>query len=280
MSWWKKFRTVLTRGEKESGPWCDACRRRVPGPVTKAPPPGVLYDFYVGAPGRVSTTSVREACDDCWRRHRELTAEGEADYRRAHPVEKYVAALQAPDRTVREEASRVLMVLRDPRAVGPLITAIRSEMRHPRAERAYLISNLMFALARTGGDEARRYLVSLLHAPASWRDVPRPDFYPLVPAEDWITPALGRLGDTVMLPPLLALLAADRPVPLRRGAARHLDRITRGTGTQWWLGGPVACAITAEGRAMAAEALRAAADDADREVREPVRRALGRMAGW
>ncbi|WBB58127.1 hypothetical protein O7599_21015 [Streptomyces sp. WMMC500] len=280
MSWWKKLRTTLAGGEKDTGPWCDACRRRVPGPVTKAPPPGVLYTFYVGAPGRVEVTSVREACDDCWRRHRELTAEGEADYRREHPVEKYVAALRDPDVSVREDASRVLTTLRDPRAVGPLIAAIRAEMLHPRADRAYLTGNLMFALADTGGDEARDYLVKLLRAPASWRDVPRPDFYPLTPATDWVVPALAVFGDTVMLRPLLDLLAADRPVPLRRGAARHLDRITEGTGTQWWLGGPVACAVTAEGRAMAAGALRAAADDADEEVRGHVRRALARVGGW
>ncbi|MEO3852210.1 HEAT repeat domain-containing protein [Streptomyces sp. B8F3] len=280
MNWWKTLRTALAGGEKHTGPWCDACRRRVPGPVTKPPPPGMLSPFYVGAPGRVGSTVVREACDDCWRRHRELTAEGEADYRRKHPVGKYVAALRDRDLSVREDAARVLASLRDPRAVEPLITAIRSEMHHPRVERSYHVSALMFALADTGGEEARRFLDALLRAPASWRELHRPDFYPLVPAVDWVAPALAVLGDTVMLRPLLDLLAEDRPDPVRRTTAQHLVRLTNGGAGRWSVDGPVVCEITAEGRRMFTAGMRAAADDADETVRRYVRSALAQVGTW
>ncbi|MBV7698612.1 HEAT repeat domain-containing protein [Streptomyces sp. TRM70350] len=127
MSWWKKIRSVISGGQTQAGYWCEACRRQVPNPTTKAPPPGIEFPFYIRDSAGIQERTISEACDDCWQRHRQIAPEGEAQYRRNHPVEAVCAALRHPDLSVQENASRILSRLRDPRSVGPLIKAIQKK---------------------------------------------------------------------------------------------------------------------------------------------------------
>ncbi|MBV7698611.1 hypothetical protein [Streptomyces sp. TRM70350] len=147
-------------------------------------------------------------------------------------------------------------------------------MRHVHVERAYLADNLMRTLADIGGAEAEQYLVRLLHTPTTWQPIPRHDFYPLVPATDWVIPALCSLGDTVMLRALFDLLAEHQPVHLRRNAAEELSRLAHSIGASWSLPGPGRFEVTEAGRNMFVLELRSVLDDEDHSVRVNVARAL------
>lgn len=249
--------------------YCDACKKMVRGPTRKGPHE-LPYPFYVRDGAGIHERDVSEACDDCWRRHQQLAPEGDALFRRAHPVEDACAALAERDISARIEASSVLRRLRDPRSVGPLIDAIQTEMRHAGEqyllERQHLISDLMITLATVGGAEAERYLVTLLHDPRTWLPVFRDNYYDLVPATDWVTRALSTLGDTVMLRALLDLLAEHRPANLRRGAAEELNRLANGLGL-----------TTEAGRDMLVQGLRSVLDDEDQVVRSNAARGLQKL---
>jgi hypothetical protein len=110
-------------------------------------------------------------------------------------VESLVDGLQVPDMPVRLLITQVLGTLGDPRAIKPLIIALRDTHAEVRSQAA-------FALTKIGEPAVEPLLLTLRHAD---------------PVARWSAArVLGSLGDPRAVPALERLLDDDTPVPAAR----------------------------------------------------------------
>lgn len=211
MRWWK-------RGRAGAENRCEVCRAKL---TPSAKPIRTQYVYVAEETGR----HVWRICGTCWQRHLEFEAKAEARFRRANPVEEVCAALRDDDVSVRGEAARKLMRLRDPRAVAPLLDALGREVGRVTLEES-AADVMIAALAAIGGPEVEKRLLGLLRIRAYWIkirvDIDEP---PLVPAVECVIPALLDMGGSeLVLRGLLDVLGDQRPM-LRWYAARELAEI-------------------------------------------------------
>lgn len=110
-------------------------------------------------------------------------------------VDPLVDGLQAPDMQVRLLITQALGSIGDPRAIKPLITALRDTHAEVRSQAA-------FALTKIGAPAVEPLLLTLRHAD---------------PVARWSAArVLGSLGDPRAVPALERLLDDDTPVPASR----------------------------------------------------------------
>ena len=208
-----------------------------------------------------------------------------------------VQATRTEDADVREIALRALARIADPRAVGPLLDALRTAEVWLAPRIADILSRhgdlvadpLIELLDRPGRQPARAWAANILgevHADRAFPVLVRS----LGDLEDEVrgkaATALGRLGDRRAVPYLLEHLLSD-PAPFVRariagalgqfGGADVIDRLVRALGDPaWWVRMRSVEALEQIGE-VAEGPLLVALDDADPEIRSRAAVALERL---
>ncbi|MFC4470402.1 HEAT repeat domain-containing protein [Streptomyces xiangluensis] len=227
--------------------------------------------FHVIYVAEETQRRVRWICETCWQRHLEF----EAEFSRANPVEEVCAALRDDDVSVRGEAARKLMRLRDPRAVDPLLDALGSEVGSVMLEES-AADVMIAALAAIGGPEVEKRLLGLLRVRAYWIKIRVDIDEPLVPAVECVIPALLKMGGSeLVLRGLLDVLGDQQPM-LRWYAARELARIAASSAFNG-IGAHVLNKLTDSDRELILGPLRAALRDEFLPVQRAAAIALGHL---
>ena len=208
-----------------------------------------------------------------------------------------VQATRTEDADVREIALRALARIADPRAVGPLLDALRSSEVWLAPRIADILSRhgelvvdpLIALLEQPGRQPARAWAANILgevHAERAFPVLVRS----LGDLEDEVrgkaASSLGRLGDRRAVPYLLEHLLSD-PAPFVRariagalgqfGSADVIDRLVRALGDPaWWVRMRSVEALEQIGE-VAEGPLLVALDDADPEIRSRAAVALERL---
>jgi HEAT repeat protein len=207
----------------------------------------------------------------------ESKAEAEARFRRENPVEQVCAALLDDDHMVRRAAARKLNRLGAPDAVRPLLDALGKQPRVSSGHSAG--GDIIGALVQIGGPEIESHLCALLTTEQYWEDrlIGTGDNPDVVPALDWLAPALvGLGGPDLLLRRLLDLLTDERP-RMRAYAAHELSDIAYRATVGYGITLSGAGRLTDEHRAAMYGPFHAALTDTWKQVRRHAVTALGHL---